>query len=101
MSDRFGDDFYCEAALQLAYEAGRWQGQVDIEEHYDREQYSHVLPEVFVSKKTGMPSDLASTGRTVRINLRSEQWREGVRRSVREYLDKARSALAEAERRQQ
>ena len=92
MSNTLEGGFYCEAALQLAYEAGRWQGQVDLEEHYDMEQYSQVFPEVFASRKTSSPGDLASTGRTVRINLRSEQWREGVRRSVREYLDKARAA---------
>lgn len=77
------------AALQLAYEAGKWAGQVDLEEHLDNEQYSQVLPEVFASRKTSSPHDLASMGRTIRINLRSNQWREGVRKSSLEYLDKA------------
>jgi hypothetical protein len=86
-------DLIMEAALELAYEAGRWQGQVDLEENYDREQYSQVLPEVFGSRKTGIPHDLASTGRTVRINLRSDDWRNGVRKSVQEYLERARSLL--------
>jgi hypothetical protein len=99
MSNKSEDDFYCEAALQLAYEAGRWQGQVDLEEHYDREQYSQVFPEAITSRRTSSPGDLASTGRTVRINLRSEQWREGVRGSVREYMDKARAIIAAAEER--
>jgi hypothetical protein len=90
------EHFYYEAALQLAYEAGRWQGPVDLEEHYDREQYSQVLPEVFASRRTSSPGDFASTGRTVRVNLRSDEWREGVRRSVQEYLNKARSAIANA-----
>ncbi len=84
-------DLILEAALELAFEAGRWQGQVDLEEHYDREQYSQALPEVFASRKTGMPNDLASIGRTVRINLRSDEWRKGVRQSVQEYLDRARA----------
>ena len=80
-------------AIQLAFEAGRWLGQVDLEEHYDREQYSQVMPEVFASRKTSTPNDFASTGKTVRLNLRSDKWREGVKKSAQEYLEKARQII--------
>lgn len=81
------------AALELAFEAGKWEGQVELEEHFDREQYSQVIPEVFAAKKTAMPNDFASNGRTVRINLRSNEWRAGVRKSAKEYLDKAKTLI--------
>lgn len=84
------------AALELAFEAGKWEGQVELEEHFDREQYSQVIPEVFAAKKTAMPNDFASTGRTVRINLRSNEWRAGVRKSAKEYLDKAKILVTQS-----
>lgn len=82
-----------EVAIVMAYEAGRWRGQVDLEEHYDCEQYSQVMPEVFASRKTGSPRDLESTGRTVRINLRSGKWRNGVVKSSLEYLRNATESI--------
>lgn len=78
-----------EAALLLAFEAGKWVGQVELEEHYDREQYSTAIVESFYSKKIAMPLHDASNGRSVTVNLRSNTWREGVRKSANEYLDKA------------
>lgn len=78
-----------EVALELAYEAGKWVGQVELEEHYDRNQFAEALIEVAYSRKNAMPIREASTGRTVTINLRSDKWREGVRKSSREYLEKA------------
>lgn len=82
-----------EAALLLAYEAGRWHGQVDLEEHYDLEQYSTVMSEAHNTRITSSPADLASSGRTVRVNLRSQTWREGVKKSSQEYLLKAKKLL--------
>jgi hypothetical protein len=87
--ERMAFETQVKLAFDLAFEAGKWAGQVDLEEHFDREQYSQVLPEVFASRKTASPNDLASTGRTVRINLRSDEWREGVKKSAQEYLEKA------------
>lgn len=89
-------DALVKAALELAFEAGKWFGQVELEEHYDREQYSQVVPEVFAAQKTAMPNDFASTGRTVRINLRSNEWRDGVKKSAKEYLQKAKALIADA-----
>lgn len=77
------------AAIQLAFEAGKWAGQVELEEHFDREQFSQAVLESLNSRKTSMPSIPESTGRTVTINLRSEQWRNGVKKSAREYLEMA------------
>lgn len=82
-----------EGALQLAFEAGKWVGQVELEEHFDREQYSTVMAESVNSRKTSSPGDLASQGRTVRVNLRSDEWRQGVRKSANEYLEKAKKHL--------
>lgn len=78
-----------EVALLLAFEAGKWEGQVELEEHYDRNQYMESIVEVAYSRKNSMPLKDASTGRTVTINLRSEKWREGVRKSSKEYVKKA------------
>src|SRR3990167_1047828 len=76
-------------ALELAFEAGKWEGQVELEEHYDRSQYAEEFLEAAYSRKNAMPLKDASTGRTVTVNLRSDKWREGVRKSSREYVDKA------------
>jgi len=78
-----------EAALLLAFEAGKWEGQVELEEHYDRSQYTEAFFEAAYSRKNAMPLKDASTGRTVTVNLRSDKWREGVRNSAKQYVDKA------------
>lgn len=78
-----------QVALELAYEAGKWAGQVELEEYYDRNQFAEAFIESAYSRKNAMPLKDASTGRTVTVNLRSDKWREGVRKSSREYLDKA------------
>lgn len=80
------DETLLEAALEMAYEAGRWHGQVDMEISLDLQQYSQCLPEVINSRRTAMPADMASTGRTVKYNLRSDEWRNGVVKSSRAYL---------------
>jgi len=81
-------------ALELAFEAGKWAGQVELEEHFDREQYSQVVFESIYSKKTSMPAIMESTGKTVTINLRSNAWRIGVKKSSKEYLEKAEKILS-------
>jgi len=77
------------AAFDLVYEAGKWEGQVELEEHYDREQYSTAIIEVLHSCKNATPINDASTGNTVTVNLRSQKWRDGVRKSTNVYLEKA------------
>ena len=79
-----------EVAIMIAFEAGKWVGQVELEEHYDREQYSFAALESVHSKKTAMPLASASIGRTVTVNLRSEAWRAGVRAEAEQLINKAR-----------
>lgn len=86
-----------EAAIAIAFEAGRWAGQVDLEEHFDREQYTNSMREVYAARKTAMPVQSASVGRTVTINLRSEEWRVGVKKQVSELLEKARELASKAQ----
>ena len=73
--------------LLIAFEAGRWMGEVDLEEQYDRDQCGMALAEAMVSRKTCMPCFPASTGRTVTVNLRSDRWREGVTKRMNEKLE--------------
>ena len=80
-------------AMDMAFEAGRWLGQVDLETHYDNEQYSQVMAEVFISRKTSMPIEKASQEKTVHVNLRSKKWRESVYISSNQYLRKAKEIL--------
>ena len=70
-----------ESIVLLAFEAGKWSGQVELEEHFDREQYS--------SRSTAMPNQQASNGNTVTVNLRSQEWRDGVKKSSQEYFNKS------------
>jgi len=68
--------------LLLAFTAGRWRGQVDLEEHYDHEQYGIAFVESMVARKTCKPCFPASTNRTVTVNLRSDMWRKGVAKTT-------------------
>lgn len=74
--------------IELAYEAGKWEGQVELEEHYDNEQYSKSMIEVFHSLKTAMPLENSSNHARITIHLRSQKWRDGVRKSGVEYKNK-------------
>lgn len=82
-----------DLALQMAFEAGKWAGQVDMEEHYDREQYSASMLEAHYARRFTMPQKEESTGRTVSIGLRSDEWRAGVKKSSVDYLKKAKDIL--------
>lgn len=73
------------AAIDIAYEAGKWHGQVELEQHFDNEQYACCALEVLHAKKYGGPSCHASTGKSVTINLRSHNWRVGVVKSSGQY----------------
>lgn len=76
-------------AIDLAFEAGKWAGQVELEEHMDNEQFSKAALESVMTRKTAAPCDIPSEGRTVRYNLRSDKWRQGVRKSSVEYKNKS------------
>jgi len=77
------------AAIDLAFDAGKWTGQVELEEHYDNEQYSQVALESMNSRKTTMPNESQSKGKTIKINLRSLEWRDGVKIDSNKYKEKA------------
>ena len=88
-----------ELALLLAFEAGKWMGQVELEQHYDNEQYSSCLIESIYSKKNAMPLEKQSIGKSkqVTICLRFEEWRNGVSKSSNEYLEKAKKIFYDFE----
>lgn len=81
-----------EAGLELAFLAGRWRGQVDLEENMDANFFDAFLG-VLYDKKMGMPLHTVANpdlnSRPVKYNLRSDKWREGVKKSAKEYLDSA------------
>ena len=83
---------YIVYALHMAFEYGRWLWQVDLEEHMDNSSYFDAFLGVLHDKKTAMPlhtvasSDLSSI--PVRYNLRSDIWREGVKKNTKESLEK-------------
>lgn len=81
-----------KACLRLAFEAGRWRGQVDLEEHIDREQYSQALFEAFLTSEKCIQNSECQN-REVLYSLRSEKWREGVKLSTSESLKMAEEIL--------
>ena len=81
------------AALLIAFEAGKWEGQVELEEYYDKEQYAHAMLEVVFAQKNAMPLFQASNRRIVAVQLRSDSWRDGVRKSTQKYLETAEAIL--------
>lgn len=87
-----GENTKIDMAFDLAFEAGRWLGQVDLEEHFDR-RLGMAAIEVAYSKNHSMPMKDASFDKTIEITLRSDKWRDGVRKSSREYLEKAKQFL--------
>ena len=66
-----------------------------MEEHFDNDQYGALVGEYLYAAKTAMPMHDAAVGREVTIHLRSDEWREGVRKSVNEYLGKALKMIEE------
>ena len=84
-----------KACLRLAFEAGRWLGQVDLEEHIDREQYSQSLFEAFLTREKCIQNSECQD-REVLYNLRSDKWRDGVKLSTSESLEMAEKILLQA-----
>ena len=84
---------FFDIILQMVFEAGCWVGQVELEEHYDNEQYSTVVFEAIKSKKISIPLFKESTNKTVIVELRSDKWRNGVRKNANLYIEKAKFYL--------
>ena len=74
--------------IEKAFELGRWRGQVDLEEHYDYEQYSSSAIEQIFSQKMSMPQYPELRCREVIIKLRSDKWRKGVKETTKKELHK-------------
>ena len=85
-----------DAALLLAFEAGKWAGQVELEEFMEENSFFDAFLGSIYSRKTGggvshsVSIDKDFETRPVKYNLRSNKWREGVRKRANEYLKKAR-----------
>ena len=83
------------AGLLLAYEAGKWEGQVELEEFMEENSFFDAFLGSIYSRKSGgavshsVSIDDDMITRPVKYNLRSNEWREGVRKSANEYLTKA------------
>ena len=60
--------------------------KVDLEESLDNNMFLPFL-ESLSARKTGMPLYPASTGRTITCNLRSDNWRNGVKKETDKYLE--------------
>jgi len=87
--------------MELAFIAGRWRGQVDLEEDMDNSSYFDAMLTCVHAKKTGgeckhtVASDDVDQ-RPVRYNLRSDKWRAGVKKTTDDNLNKAINQLFEA-----
>jgi hypothetical protein len=86
------------SAIEDAFMAGRWRGQVDLEEHMDNESYFDASLTSINAKKTGgqclhtvASSDINS--RPVRYNLRSDKWRDGVKKETNNNLEEIKTRL--------
>lgn len=89
------DEWLLEACLLLAYEAWKREWQVELEEHYDNEQYAKSALETIQARSTAMPMNRASEWRQVIVTLRSDKWRDWVRKSAREYIEQAKVLYVE------
>lgn len=81
---------YIMYSMEMAFEYGRWLWQVDLEEHMDNSSYFDAFLWVLHDKKTAMPLHtvaLDMDARPVRYNLRSDIWREWVKKNTQENLD--------------
>lgn len=81
---------YIMYSMEMAFEYGRWLWQVDLEEHMDNSSYFDAFLWVLHDKKTAMPLHtvaLNMDSKPVRYNLRSDNWREWVKKNTKENID--------------
>ena len=72
----------------MCFELWRWRGQVDLEESMDNNMFDAFLW-VLYDRKTAMPLHTVSCTemeRAVKYNLRSEDWRKGVKSTTNEKM---------------
>ena len=84
-----------KSVLELAFMAGRWRGQVDLEEDMDNNCFDACLSSIHSTKSGGacihsvaMDNDNPNS-KPVKYNLRSDEWKEGVKKTTKEHLDDA------------
>lgn len=75
--------------ILLAYEAGKRAGQVEMEQFMENEMLWLSLVESIMSWKTWMPIRDHASNKRVEYNLRSDEWREGVMKSSKQYMQNA------------
>jgi hypothetical protein len=80
--------------VDTVFELGKWVGQVELEEHFDKEQYGQCIMESLYSSKTCMPLHKSPVGQVV-VNLRSQKWRDGVRKTCNDRLQNIKKIFAE------
>ena len=77
---------YLKAYWEICFELWRWRWQVDLEEHMENNFFDAFLW-VLYAKKTAMPLHTVSCDwdqKAVRYNLRSDKWREWVKKTTEE-----------------
>ena len=87
---------YILYSMAMAFEYGRWLWQVDLEEHMDSSSYFDAFLGVIHDKKTSMPLHtvaLDMNTKPVRYNLRSDIWREWVKKNTKDNLEDLTSKL--------
>lgn len=78
-----------KAYWEMCFEIWRWRGQVDLEENMDNNFFDAFLW-VLYDKKTSMPLHTVSCEwyeRSVKYTLRSDEWREWVKKTTREKME--------------
>lgn len=83
--------------FELAYMAGRWRGQVDLEKHMENDSYFDAFLGVIYDDKHSMPlhtvTGAEDFNRPVKYLLRSDNWRNGVTKSSLKDLEEAKEIL--------
>ena len=95
--------------MEMAFLAGRWRGQADLEEDMDNNffnaflQYSQTQKDMGVNHSVALPNTFIDVkdkkgnwtyksvpdinGKYVRYKLRSDKWREGVKKTTKKDFD--------------
>lgn len=90
-------DTIIDNTFELAYMAGRWRGQVDLEKHMENDSYFDSFLGVVYDSKHSMPLHTVGGAedftKPVKYNLRSDNWRNGVTKSSLQDLEEAKEIL--------
>jgi hypothetical protein len=81
--------------VDTVFELGKWVGQVELEEHFDKEQYGQGILESLYAEKMCRPLHGTITDNQVIVNIRSQKWRDGVRKTCNDRLQNIKKIFAE------